>query len=68
MQEPDIPKSWVPTQSAVGGSIVGTALAQIVVAICDGYLTHPLTPEIASAVTTVCVFAAVYFIPDKPRS
>lgn len=65
MQNPEPPKSWTPTQSTVGGSIVGTALAQIVVAICDRYLHTPLGPELASAVTTICVFAAVYFIPER---
>jgi hypothetical protein len=66
--DPDKPTSWVPHQSVVGGSIFGTALAQIVVAICDQYLAHPLTAELASAITTVCVTLAVYFIPDKSRN
>lgn len=65
MQNPEPPKSWTPTQSTVGGSIVGTAIAQVVVAICDQYFSHPLSAELASAVTTICVFAAVYFIPDR---
>lgn len=68
MQDPEPPKpttNWVPSQSTVGGSIFGTALAQIVVAICDRYLHAPLGAELASAITTVCVTACVYFIPDR---
>lgn len=65
MQAPEPPTRWVPTQATVGGSIFGTALAQIVVAICDRYLHTPLGPELASAITTVCVTACVYFIPER---
>lgn len=68
MQNPEPPKSptnWVPSQSTIGGGIVGTALAQIVVAICNQYFSHPLSAELASAVTTLCVTACVYFIPDR---
>jgi hypothetical protein len=71
MQNPEPPKpatNWTPHQSVVGGSIFGTALAQIVVAVCDQYFAHPLSAELASAVTTVCVTLCVYFIPDKSRS
>ncbi len=68
MQNPDPPKSptnWVPTQSTLGGGIFGTALAQIIVAVCNRYLHTPLGAELASAITTVCVTACVYFIPDR---
>lgn len=62
--EPTPATSWIPSRKAVGGSILGTAAAQIIVAVCDQYLKTPLTPELASAVTTVCVFAIAYFIPN----
>jgi hypothetical protein len=67
MQNPEPPKptNWVPTRSTVGGSILGTAIAQVVVAVCDQYFKTPLTAELASAVTTICVFACVYLIPDS---
>lgn len=58
---------WVPTTSTAVGAIIGTAIAQIIVAIFDAFLAHPLTPELSSAVTTLCIFGAGYVIKDGGR-
>jgi hypothetical protein len=70
MQDPEVPepKSWVPTQSTVGGATVGTFLGQIIVGICDRVFKTPLDPSLAGAITGLCIFAAGYFIPDAKRS
>ena len=65
MQNPEPPISWVPTRSVIGGATFGTAAAQIIVAVCNRYLHTALGAELASAITTVCVTACVYFIPDR---
>jgi len=67
MQDPEPqqqPSKWVPTQKTVGGSIIGTAAAQVIVALCDRYFHTPLGPELASAITTLCVATAAYFVPN----
>jgi hypothetical protein len=66
--EPPAPSRWIPTRKTVNGSVFGTALAQIIVAICDQYFSHPLTAELASAVTTVCVVGVAYFTPNASSS
>jgi hypothetical protein len=58
---------WTPTTSTVGGGVIGAALGQVIIAVCDQYLHTPLNPELASAITTLCVTAAGYFIKDGGR-
>jgi len=57
--------NWVPTQSTVGGSAFGTFAGQIIIGICDRVLKTPLDPTLAGAITGICIFIAVYFIPDR---
>ena len=59
------PSSWVPSRSVVGGAGIGLAAGQIVIAICDRAFHAPLGPELSSAITTLCIAAATYFIPDR---
>ncbi len=59
------PAKWVPARSVVGGSVIGTAVAQLIVGVFDRVLHTPLGPELGGAITTICIFAATYFIPDK---
>jgi hypothetical protein len=71
MQDPEPskpPTNWRPTNKLVGGAIIGQALSQVIVAVCDRYLQTPLGPELASAVTTLCYAAAAYFIPNSPTN
>ncbi len=65
MQDPIPPKSWTPTRATLGGSIFGTAVAQLIVGICNRLLHTPLGPELGGAITTICIFAATYFIPER---
>jgi alkanesulfonate monooxygenase SsuD/methylene tetrahydromethanopterin reductase-like flavin-dependent oxidoreductase (luciferase family) len=62
------PTNWVPTRSIVGGAGAGTAAAQLIVALADHYFNPPLGPELASAITTLCIAVAGYLIPDGKRS
>ena len=68
MQNPEPskpPGNWVPHQSVVGGAVVGTAVAQIIVAVCGHYLKGPLDAVTAGAISSLCLFTATYFIPDS---
>jgi hypothetical protein len=66
--EPGSSKSgWVPTTSTVGGGVIGAAVAQVIVAVCDAYFKTPLDAATSSAVTTLCVSVAGYFIKDGGR-
>ncbi len=67
MQNADPPTGWKPTTSTLGGAGFGLALAQIIIAVCDQYFKTPLSPELASAVTTVTVAAIGYIFPDGGR-
>lgn len=67
MSDPDKPTGWVPTNSTLGGAGIGLAAAQVIVALCDQYFQHPLSAEFSSAITTLCVAAAGYFIKDGGR-
>lgn len=58
---------WQPTTSTLGGAAIGLAAAQVVVAVCDQYFQRPLGPELASAITTLCVAIAGYFFKDGGR-
>jgi hypothetical protein len=63
--EPEKPvKSWAPGQKTVGGAVIGSSVAQLIIAIADYYFHSPLAPEISSAITTLCVAVAAYFIPN----
>lgn len=66
MSDPDKP-GWIPTTSTLGGAGIGLAAAQVIVAICDQYFQHALSPELASAITTLCVAAAGYIFKDGGR-
>ncbi len=68
MQNPEPPTSWKPSQSVVIGAVIGQATAQLVVAICDQFFSHPLSPELSAAISGFCVTLGTYFIPDKPRN
>lgn len=65
MQDPEPPTNWVPSRKLIGGAVIGQALAQIIVAVCDRYLHTPLGPELSAAVTTLCYAGAAYFIPER---
>jgi hypothetical protein len=67
MQNPEPPNGWKPTNSTLGGAIFGAAVGQIVVAVCGQIFHSPLTPEVSSAVTTVCIGVIGYFFPDGGR-
>ena len=67
MQDPDPPSGWKPTNSTIGGAAIGLAAAQVIVAVCDQYFHQALGPELASAITTLCVAASGYFIKDGGR-
>lgn len=68
--EPNQPaRSWLPTQSIVGGNSIGGVIA---VLLCPFIL--PLYPKgvdhdsITIAFGALCTFIACYFIPDgKPK-
>jgi hypothetical protein len=70
MQDPDppTPNRWKPTNKLIGGAVIGQAAAQIIVAVCDSYFSHPLSPELSAAITTLCYAAAAYFIPNNPNA
>lgn len=64
----DEPKpGWTPTNSTVYGAGIGLAAAQVIVALCDRIFHAPLGAELSSAITTLCVAAAGYFIKDGGR-
>lgn len=64
MQDPQPPTSWKPTRSVIGGSVLGTAVAQLVIAGVQYFLKVQIDPVVGGAITTICTFAATYFIPD----
>lgn len=57
---------WKPTNSTVGGAVLGGALGQIVCAILTKLNWAP-DPVTAGAITTVCIFAVGYLFPDGGR-
>lgn len=68
MQDPEFPKSgWTPTNSTLGGAILGGALGQIVVASFDQIFHITISLATAGAINTVCIFAVGYFFPDGGR-
>jgi hypothetical protein len=67
-EPPNHPNRWVPTNKLIGGAVISQAAAQIIVAVCDQYFSHPLTPELATAISTLCYAIGAYFIPNRPTS
>lgn len=65
--EPDQPAGWKPTVSTAAGASIGFITGQFVVAFCNQYLPHPLSPELASATTALLGGIASYFFPDGGR-
>lgn len=66
--QPDITKpSRLPTQATVGGAVLGTAVGQIIISIIEFAIHHGVTSQFGGAVTTLCIFAATYLIPEKPN-
>lgn len=67
MQDPEPPNqpSRVPTQATVGGAVFGTAVSQVIVAAIEFFAHHAVTSQFGGAVTTICIFAATYFIPER---
>ena len=61
------PTRWKPHQSVVGGAVVGTSAAQLVIAALQFFLHTTITPMTGGAITSLCLFTATYFIPDKPE-
>ena len=68
MQNPEPPTKWAPARSIYGGALIGTAASQIIVAICNRFINVPIGPELASAITTLCIAVAGYFISDGKDS
>lgn len=67
MQDPEPPTPparWKPHQSVIGGAAVGTAVAQLILAGLKFYLHTAIDPVTAGAITSLCLFAATYLIPD----
>lgn len=60
-------KSMLPTQATVGGAILGTAIGQVIVAAIEFFAHHAVTSQFGGAITTICIFAATYYIPEKPN-
>lgn len=60
-----VPSTLMPTRSVAGGAIVGTAVAQLIIGFWDMFIHTQLTTVLAGAITTICMFVATYFIPDK---
>jgi hypothetical protein len=65
--EPDKPVSWVPHRSVYGGAIVGTFVAQLIIAGIEFYLHATASTTVHDAITGLCIFGACYFIPDRPN-
>lgn len=64
MQNPEPPVSWKPNQSIYGGAVIGTAIAQCVIAGVEFFIHASITATVGGAITTLCCFTACYFIPD----
>lgn len=58
---------WKPTQSTMGGAILGTAIAQLVTALIETFSHLAISAATGGAITTVCVAAAGYFFADGGR-
>lgn len=58
---------WTPTASTAAGGGLGLVAGQFIVALCNQYFSHPLSPELASATTGLCVIVAGYLFPDGGR-
>ena len=67
MQDPEPPTGWKPTQSTVGGAILGTAVAQLVAAAAETFLHTTFSSATGGAITTICIFTIGYFFPDGGR-
>lgn len=68
MNDPSpISKGWQPTTSTTLGAVLGGALAQVICAMIEGIAHVVLTTPTAGALSTLCVFAVGYLIPDGGR-
>jgi hypothetical protein len=65
VSDPKAP-GWKPTTSTVAGSMLGGAVAQIIVAVLTKLDWAPDSVT-AGAITTVCIFAVGYLFPDGGR-
>lgn len=69
MNSPDPlpPNGWRPTQSTVGGALLGAAISQVIIAFAETYWGYEISSQTSGAITTICVAAAGYFFPDGGR-
>lgn len=66
---PDLsqPAGWMPTNSTLGGAVLGGALSQIICAIIESFSHAAVSTVTAGAISTVCVCAVGYLFKDGGR-
>lgn len=54
----------IPTRKVAAGGIAG-AITTVIISICKDGFGYVMSPDLASAVTTIVGFVAAYLVPEK---